>query len=379
MRVQLSPRRDDHGAVAVLVAVLAVVIIGIAAFVTDFGMAYAQRSALSTGADSAALAIVRQEQIKVIKNPTLTCAQLVANDAAGAPALALAQMNSNSPFGITLTASQLSVSMTCTGASGNPNGILQATVTVTKDVQTVLGGVVGVGKLSVNRTAVAALGAVNSASGYIPLTLCTDVVQKIVADGAADAAASPPVSRHVLVDLTKVWNNGNPCGGANSGSGNWGWLYCSSNGASDLATTITKGCPNPLTLNPGTPPSFTMDGTPGDKGNSNNVDTAMASRLDETVVLPVYDTLGGNGANTTYRVVGFLSAKLCAYNPNNKPQTGDCYLSGIDPVSGLNVTLTKNSIQLVYAGYTSAGDFSSLCGLGTVTCTFGTTKTALVQ
>ena len=44
-------RRDDDGAVAVLVALLSVVLMIVGAFTVDLGFAYAQRLALQTGAD----------------------------------------------------------------------------------------------------------------------------------------------------------------------------------------------------------------------------------------------------------------------------------------------------------------------------------------
>jgi type II secretory pathway pseudopilin PulG len=56
MRVQLTRRRDERGAVAILAALLALVLLGISAFTVDLGMAYVTKRQLSSASDAAALA-----------------------------------------------------------------------------------------------------------------------------------------------------------------------------------------------------------------------------------------------------------------------------------------------------------------------------------
>ena len=63
MRVQLTrdaARRDERGAVAVIVALLMIPMLVLSAFAIDFGNSYSQSRALSTGADSAALAVLNE-------------------------------------------------------------------------------------------------------------------------------------------------------------------------------------------------------------------------------------------------------------------------------------------------------------------------------
>lgn len=76
MRVLMSNDRD-HGAVAVIVAVVSVVIFGLAAFAVDLGMAYTSKRDLQKGADAAALSAAKE----VIRqaSTTSTCAEIVAN------------------------------------------------------------------------------------------------------------------------------------------------------------------------------------------------------------------------------------------------------------------------------------------------------------
>jgi hypothetical protein len=361
--------------VAVLVAVLAVVLAGIAAFTTDFGLAYSQRQALATGADSAALAIVRNEKVKVDKLPSLTCAQLAASDGASASATALTQINANSPYGDPLSAAQVTATLTCIGAN---SGTLRATVTVAKAVKTVFGGVLGVSTVNISRTAAAALGAVNGITGFLPIAVCTNQAQAIVANAMADVPTRSSTYRHELVSLTKVWKPGNDCG--SNGSGNWGFLDCQGNSAQSVAHGIEDGCADTITLDASTtPPSSVTSGTPGDKMNSGPVDDAIATIMDKVEVIPVYSSVTRSGNNASYTIVGFLSARICGVEANRKTNTGSCYLAGVEPLSNTTVTLTSDSMQIQYVAYTPVGDLSTICGLGTITCQFNTTRTALIQ
>jgi len=59
MRVQMSRRRDQRGAVAIILALLMVVLCIMAAFVLDFGRAYVNKLQAQTAADAAVLAAGR--------------------------------------------------------------------------------------------------------------------------------------------------------------------------------------------------------------------------------------------------------------------------------------------------------------------------------
>lgn len=373
-------RRDDDGAVAVLVALLSVVLMIVGAFTVDLGFAYAQRLALQTGADSAATSIVRAEQRKMLLNPTTTCAQLAANDGASASAIALNQITSNTIYGDAPTSAQVTATLSCVGAS---SGILQAAVSVTYPTKSILGGFAGFSGYTLNRQATAVLGAVNGVTGFLPLALCTNQAQAVVSDAMSDVPARSTTYRHELVNLTKVWPTGTPC--ANGGSGNWGWLDCQGNNANSIANGILNGCPDTITLDPSTtPPSFIASGTPGDKLNSGPVDNAMAAIMGQVRVVPVYSSVSSQGNNASYTIIGFLSVRLCGNQANNKTNTGACYVT-TDPLAVTatnptgNVALVSDSLQIQYVDYTPVSDISSLCGLGTVTCQFNVTKTQLVK
>lgn len=372
MRVQL--RRlggDEQGVVSVIVAVLAVALLVLAAFTVDFGMAYAQRAALSTGADSAALKVVRRAYLSELTKAR-NCTDYVAYDS-GLPGgnpnksttIALDALNANAPFGAALQATDLATPV----LSCDPTGrVLQASVQVSKTIPVSLGGIVGVHDLAVNRVAKAALGVANSVTGVRPFGVCTWEAQHIVANAEAAKAAGQPYPAEVI-SPDKVWKdssgNNQSCDGS-GGSGNWGWLDLGQgNGAKDLGDLIKNGSSTPMTVGGS---GLNIDGTPGNKGNSNNVSDAWKAIMDSTFPLPVYDSFSGNGSSVKYHIVGFISVQVCAYNKRDVKGTCD------DP----SLSMTGDDIEVRFAGYTPIGSISGICGIG-LTCANDTYVTRLVK
>ena len=258
MRVQ--PKRDERGAVALTVIGLLVPFLIISAFVVDIGMTYAQGRAFSTGADSAALAVVAAKRSAINTSPDtpVTCASIIADDSIvhpNAQEIATAKALANQPFNVgTAEGMVISVSLRCVDKDGNPDstglGNLKATVTVTRDVPTTLGGMVGVSSLRSSKDASAALGVARQVDGIFPLGICENEANEIVANAtAANALGLPyPIEK---IDVDKVWKADCSIGG---GSGNWGWLNCGSGvSAVDIGMYISQGCKADLTLS-GTPP-----------------------------------------------------------------------------------------------------------------------------
>jgi Flp pilus assembly protein TadG len=342
VRVQLSVARDrgGRGAVAIMVAILSTVLLGIAAFTTDFGMAYAQRQALYTGTDSAALAIVHSEYKSVMANPR-SCNDIKTDDQAQATNIAVQQINRNSPFGQSIPAGDITANLDCVGTN---HGVLQATVSVDHQINTLFGRVAGVSSMDVNRTSAAALGTENKVTGIRPIGICKYQADQL-RNSTPNSAGIYPAQ---LIALTKVWNGNSSCSG--DGAGNWGWLDLGQgNGDSALGAMISQGFDGVLTLS-GNPPAFMingnpMTGSPGNKGNGQNVHDGMQAIMDYVVWLPVYDTYSQNGQNATYHIIAFISVRICGYDVTIK---GACY----DPA----VPMQGNDMQVRYVGWTTPGD-----------------------
>ena len=138
-----------------MVALLAVPVSVLVGFTLDFGVTYAKRQALSSGADSAALAIVNQKRLLVKASPTMysTCLSLLATDplSTAAKATAVAQINANSQYGETVAASDVTAALSCQGNN------FVVDITVDTNVPTSLGQLVGVSSLRANRAAQAVM------------------------------------------------------------------------------------------------------------------------------------------------------------------------------------------------------------------------------
>ncbi|WP_157581520.1 TadE/TadG family type IV pilus assembly protein [Phycicoccus sp. Root563] len=150
----MSRRRrsaGERGAVAMMVALLAIPVSILAGLTIDFGMTFAKRQALASGADSGALAITNQLRQMVLANLSTypTCASVLATDPTSTTAKSTAVnfINRNSQYGESVPASQVSANLSCQG------NYLVADVTVDTSVPTALGGLVGVNSLRANRSA----------------------------------------------------------------------------------------------------------------------------------------------------------------------------------------------------------------------------------
>ncbi len=319
----------------------------ISAFVIDVGMTYAQARAFSTGADSAALAVVAAKRAAINASPAtpVTCASIIASDAVvhpNAQEIATKKAADNRPFEVS-SANGLNVvvNLRCVDRFGNPDatglGNLKATVTVSREVPTTLAGLVGVSSLHSEKDASAALGVARQVSGIFPLGLCENEVNDIVQKATLSGSPYPIET----IDVDKVWKADCSVGG---GSGNWGWLNCGSGvSAVDIGMYISQGCKADLTLT-GMPPSVTIEGSPGNKINSANVTGPLDGALNKVYAFPVYEKVTGHGSNTEYKIIAFVQLRLIDYDK-------------------------KGSLRVQYVNYSPVGDINELCGIGGIECT----------
>jgi Flp pilus assembly protein TadG len=74
---------------------------------------------------------------------------------------------------------------------------------------------------------------------------------------------------------------------------------------------------------------------PGAKWNASEVQSALASRRNTTLLFPVYDTLTGGGANATYHVVGWVGFYLTNFSARGSSGT----------ITGYFTTVTWDGIE----------------------------------
>jgi len=364
--------------VAIVVAILSTVLLVIAAFTTDFGMALAKRQALSTGVDGAALAIVQGKYAdEVAAGSTLSCNDLKvtdnalqADDPTKAANIALREVNANAPFGQSLPSSAVSVQLDCVGDHA---GTLKATVSVQDSQTTGLGHLANVSSIPLQRVASAALGRLKDVVGVEPLGICLYQAKQIMNDALAAGKNDEGDYPAALISPTKVWGANSDCNGdKNDGSGNWGWLDLGQgNGNKQLSDVIEEGYDGKLTLSGGyfTVGGQPVTGSPGNKGNSSNVDSAFTAIMDKVVTLPIYDSFSGNGSNTTFHILAFMTVQICGWGASIR---GSCY--DTDP----SVAASAQDLQLRYVGWTAEGDLDPSGKLGDPNA-FDSYTTALVR
>ncbi|MFC5998956.1 pilus assembly protein TadG-related protein [Quadrisphaera sp. GCM10027208] len=303
--------RNDDGATAVMVAILMVVLVGMAAFAVDMGSMHLQNRELQNSADAGALAIAQQ------------CAAGSCPDDEDAEALFYAGANSTSGGGF----------FENTAADADLNVTAQkVTVTATGDNTPLFRGVLGVGDSTFARSATAIWGPPASLVSSIPLTISQCEFDNAIptpgalADPAAleAAVASGSIGTPPFPAGEVTFNFHSPieipgCPEGPPGSdhpGGFGWLEPDD----DDDTTDCE----------------TSSDTSGMFSTSTGVsipcDKDEFAALRGTVVpLPVYEYVKGKGDNAEYKMAGFAAFFLSGWRFPSF--TGDSYATGSPPCS----------------------------------------------
>jgi Flp pilus assembly protein TadG len=399
VRVPVSRReRDEHGAIAVVVAVFAVFLVGLSAFTVDLGAAYVSNRNLQKAADAGALAAAQS-----LTQIPGTCDAVRSNSTAVAAArqTAIDIAKKNYP-----------------DASWTEDGTWKVACDPKLKVVTVQFGNAGTTdarftgvfggqeKVTTSRTAEATIDVAPGAGEYVrPLALCS----------AAVGDSRPG-------DFVQIFYPGNgtkspPQCPKPKSAGNWWTLDCPEErgGATTvLEEQIKNGCQERVTVIPGqadvnTPGQLTVvleDACPsapaysetcmsGDPGNldaghiadswKHLVDTEMISIFPVFCVAPQCseDTTSGSGTGTVFPVYKLVAGVVCGYHFSDKEKhhstTGECtgnpYLAANDPDGGND----NNYLVIKYISVrTSGSNAESECALG-ATCDGGLRRTRLTQ
>ena len=389
-------RSDERGAVAVTVAILMVVLVGIGAFTIDFGLSYVSTRQLQTASDSAALAAAS-------KYGELggSCATLAADTATKAVVQTSVQQYRED------NRSQSTGSITSVACS--PDGkALDITYNSAGSTPSILGGVFGnSGPYNSAKSATARVQVPTSGIGVRPYALCGSILPLV-------STFPSPVFR---MDLPSTGNS--LCPGASS-SGNWWSIDCPeapSNSNTYLGTATEFGCTDPINIvpNQGTrtgsdlrnyllnscpdKSSTCLGANTGNLGGTPilNAWTNLVS-AQKRILLPVFcgtpspcdqaAVVNAGGNNAIYPVQALVGVIVCGYhfgtnnNQNSSaiPMTGDC--GGTNnpanltaaPGSNQDNYLLLRAIRLQVSG----GSGDPQCALGD-TCDLGSRTVKLVK
>lgn len=405
-------RRDESGAIAVVVGLMAVSLIGMSAFIADFGLAYANKRQVQTAADAAALAaagVFAQADV-----PTLTCADMLAaglTDAAAEAAAKVVQNESDTDPAVLTYPTPV-----CDG----DRLVVRATVSDTSPE--FFGGIFGQASgYEVEREAAAAVEvAPNSGRSGRPLAVCSEILDDPIKPGdpiridAPGAGLSPPPGCPVPAT-----------------AGNWWTLDCSGEDSTDHTSAghgtaafmaqILNGCDRPITVVDGQeaatspadlntilaaacPPSTTVpfDCLGGDPGqpDSGGTHTAWKDLIDNGTVfsIPVFcapptcatSSISGTGTSAEFPVHRLVAITMCGYqfiSPNRRYRAATPSAACARPsvVTMLNDMMTgpAGSDPYMIAAYDSlliSGSVTpSTCALGDPACDGGLRQVRLVE
>ncbi|MDF9279237.1 Tad domain-containing protein [Arthrobacter sp. EH-1B-1] len=272
---RIDPDGKDHGAVAVIVAILLVVLLGFAAIVVDVGMLYAEKAQLRNGADAAALSIAQTcaEDISDPKCTSSVSAGSLAKEMSDANALD----NQSNPSNVTLNEAAGKVSVT-TGALEEG--------TSSNRVSLFFAHVLGVTDAEVKVTSHAAWGKPVAGPAIFPLAL---------AECKLDLA---PAASNGSVQLLEMGNNG--CGWV---PGGFGWL-----------DTNPLSCRVSITAPLSGYVGAWHASDPGASAPSVCGSSDFDRIKDQTVLFPLYDAERGTGNNAEFHIKGFAAFHVTAYH-----------------------------------------------------------------
>ncbi len=282
--MRVTTRHDEHGAVAVITAVLAVLLFAAAAYAIDSGNLWQTRRNMVTATDAGALGAAGKFAIGADGCGT-----------GGAPTL-LTDNRSDA----TLDACLPSTTNTQAG---------YVSVQGHTTAQFTFAGIFGIRSHAVSSTTTAQWGLPSGALGLRPIALCLTATPALEQWLNLPSGPTGPSTGPITIAL----GNSQPDSCKDSGgnvAGNWGLAFGSGNNSnSDTVSWLLNGYPNTVSI------GDDIHANPG--AFSGSLQNALQTlRDDETwFALPVFDRVDGNanGSNAQYHVVSFVWVQLVAY------------------------------------------------------------------
>ncbi|MEC5180051.1 Tad domain-containing protein [Arthrobacter sp. CG_A4] len=264
---RLNRRRTtgQDGAVAVIMALFMVVLLGITAIVVDVGMIYAERFQLQNGADAAALAIAQDCAAKRCANPGATANLLAGKNAHDGVSAATAVISGNT--------------VTVRTSTATPDG--------GSAVQHWFAPVLGIDSTTVEAVAKASWGSPSKATVF-PFTAPRCVFETAREDVEFWITDDPP-----------------SCSGPGGKSpGAFGWLDADAKNSCQTFVDVDQ----------------VIGGEPGKSG-------PKGCHIDgTTILLPIHSTATGNGNNVSYVIDGFAAFKVTAHSwPSEQRKETGCH------------------------------------------------------
>ena len=355
---QAGSWRERGGKILAMSALMMPVMFGAALVSTDTAVLTAAEAQLKCAADSASLAgaMILADETRLRGTTNLASLMTTSrskaisiaasNHVLGSPAVLANNLTNTTTGDIVigyLSPSDYTTATPSTTASQTLFNVVK--VTTRRDashggpVNTFFGGAVGIGNqnMSVSSTALAQnlaiIGVKNISAAQnvnlLPIVLDTTTYTAMINRTTADQYFyCPPPNPYVSAGADGVPESQLFPVGTGS-PGNWGTINVgvSNNSTATLVSQIQSGITpaqmatysgSKIQLNTSlSPASITFGGNPG---ISAGIQSALTSQIGNTKVIGIYDTVTGNGNNTTYRVIGFAAVRIMAVNFQGNPK-----------------------------------------------------------
>lgn len=268
MRRLIAGRDRESGAVAVVVAILIVALLGFAAISVDVGANFAEKRQLQNGADAAALAIAQD-----------TLCRNGAGGVGAADGWVGANVNDGDALGAAVVDAvrrEVTATATALDSDGLPGR------------RNLFAPVLGHERSQIVATATAGCGYPLAGTATLPLTF-------------HECHFTTPGVK-ILVEYNTTATRCNGVSG-NAAPGNFGWLRGENGGCAAYISAAVYA-------------------TPGDNGN--NLPSSCKSEIEKlrgaTALLPIYDLAGGGGSGGWFHVIGFAGFRIEGYRFSGNPE-----------------------------------------------------------
>ncbi len=322
-------RHGERGQVIAVFGALAIVFLLVTALVIDGGQAFVQRRSAQNASDLAALAAVR------VMASGGTDAEVVAI----ITATALANRGTVSFVGGQRPVYLNSASVV-TGPVGSgtiPARSVGVRVPASITWQTQIARVVGISTWTASTTATARYKSPVANGGVFPFAISASSFDQTQ---AGHFTLCPPDDEPVSRGGTCPDEGLNDDGNSQNFPGSFGWLKFGATGRCSgygLGMSTTSGCPNGAASGflqgeidgnsygccdaptGGAAPADRIAGYQGHNGNGGN-DCSVPIASEQTYIIPVWDTGGGNGNSAYYHIIGFAGFQITQCSGANSAQ-----------------------------------------------------------
>jgi hypothetical protein len=298
---RLTTPRNERGATAVMVALLLVPMLGFGALVIDVGALVQERRELQNGADAAALAVAKD-------CAGGSCGAFDATADGFADANALDGDSNIDPGEVCGTGPGLPGCASPPTVPAGTNYVMVTTNTQevssgTNQITFKLGQLLGLTGASVDMSAVAAWGAVGSAT-TLPLTLSQNEFDCLLPGGVASLpSAEKTIYFHLSDEGVRPDCTVGPVSGLDN-PGGFGWL--------DVPTPYSGECSAHVDAD-GYVGGNGGAGSPTPATTTGCTDAFFAGLIGTTVLMPIYSSIRNTGSNTEYFVAGSAGFTVTGY------------------------------------------------------------------